>query len=42
MPSLPILSGLQVVKVFVKDGWQMVRQHNMVWLGGCSKGIPVR
>ena len=29
MPSLPTLSGREVVKVFAKDGWDMVRQ------GGC-------
>jgi predicted RNA binding protein YcfA (HicA-like mRNA interferase family) len=27
MPSLPILSGRELVKVFAKDGWQMVRQR---------------
>jgi predicted RNA binding protein YcfA (HicA-like mRNA interferase family) len=27
MPSLPILSGRDVVKAFAKDGWQMVRQR---------------
>jgi predicted RNA binding protein YcfA (HicA-like mRNA interferase family) len=27
MPVLPTLSGLEVVRVFVKDGWQMVRQR---------------
>jgi len=27
MPSLPTLSGREVVKAFAKDGWQMVRQR---------------
>jgi predicted RNA binding protein YcfA (HicA-like mRNA interferase family) len=27
MPSLPTLCGHDVVKVFAKDGWQMVRQR---------------
>jgi predicted RNA binding protein YcfA (HicA-like mRNA interferase family) len=27
MPSLPTLSGREVVKVLGKDGWQMVRQR---------------
>lgn len=27
MASLPILSGCDVVKVFGKDGWQMMRQR---------------
>lgn len=27
MPSLPILSGSEVVETFAKDGWQMVRQR---------------
>jgi predicted RNA binding protein YcfA (HicA-like mRNA interferase family) len=27
MPSLPVLSGREVVKVFAKEGWQMVRQR---------------
>lgn len=27
MASLPTLSGRDVVKVFAKDGWQMVRQR---------------
>jgi len=27
MPSLPGLSGRDVVKVFAKDGWQMARQR---------------
>lgn len=27
MPSLPTLSGRDVVKAFVKAGWQMVRQR---------------
>jgi predicted RNA binding protein YcfA (HicA-like mRNA interferase family) len=27
MPSLPTLSGREVVKVFAKDGWHMVRQR---------------
>jgi len=26
MPSLPTLSGREVVKVFLRDGWLMVRQ----------------
>ena len=26
MPSLPVLSGREVVKAFQKAGWQMVRQ----------------
>ncbi len=27
MPSLPTLSGRDVVKAFAKDGWQMARQR---------------
>jgi predicted RNA binding protein YcfA (HicA-like mRNA interferase family) len=27
MPSLPTLSGRDVVKIFAKDGWQMIRQR---------------
>jgi predicted RNA binding protein YcfA (HicA-like mRNA interferase family) len=27
MPTLPQLSGREVVGVFAKDGWQMVRQR---------------
>ncbi len=27
MPSLPTLSGREVVKAFAKGGWQMVRQR---------------
>jgi predicted RNA binding protein YcfA (HicA-like mRNA interferase family) len=27
MPSLPRLSGRDVVKAFTKDGWQMARQR---------------
>ncbi|HEX4084629.1 MAG TPA: type II toxin-antitoxin system HicA family toxin [Chthoniobacteraceae bacterium] len=27
MPSLPRLSGREVVKAFAKDGWQMARQR---------------
>jgi len=27
MPTLPILSGRDVVKVFAKDGWEIVRQR---------------
>jgi predicted RNA binding protein YcfA (HicA-like mRNA interferase family) len=27
MPSLPGLSGRDVVKAFAKDGWQMARQR---------------
>lgn len=27
MASLPILSGREAVRVFSKDGWQMVRQR---------------
>ena len=27
MPSLPKLRGRDVVEVFAKDGWQMVRQR---------------
>jgi predicted RNA binding protein YcfA (HicA-like mRNA interferase family) len=27
MATLPLLSGRDVVKVFAKDGWQMVRQR---------------
>ena len=27
MPSLPRLSGREVVKVFAKDGWEMARQR---------------
>jgi len=27
MPSLPRLSGRDVVKVFARDGWQMARQR---------------
>lgn len=27
MPSLPTLSGKDVVSVFVNDGWQMARQR---------------
>jgi len=27
MPSPPKLSGRDVVRVFVRDGWQMVRQR---------------
>ncbi len=27
MPSLPILSGRDVVKAFAKDGWQVARQR---------------
>ncbi len=27
MPSLPTLSGREVVKVFAKDGWQLARQR---------------
>ncbi len=27
MPSLPALSGREVVKAFACDGWQMVRQR---------------
>jgi predicted RNA binding protein YcfA (HicA-like mRNA interferase family) len=27
MPSLPTLSGREVVKIFANDGWQMVRQR---------------
>jgi predicted RNA binding protein YcfA (HicA-like mRNA interferase family) len=27
MPSLPRLSGRDVVKVFARDGWEMVRQR---------------
>ena len=27
MPSLPTLSGRDVVKAFAADGWQMVRQR---------------
>ena len=27
MPSLPILSGREVVKAFAKVGWQMARQR---------------
>ncbi|MDX2226752.1 MAG: type II toxin-antitoxin system HicA family toxin [Verrucomicrobiae bacterium] len=27
MPSLPILSGREVVRAFERDGWQMVRQR---------------
>lgn len=27
MPSLPTLSGREVVRVFGKDGWEVVRQR---------------
>ena len=27
MPSLPNLSGREVVRAFAKDGWQMARQR---------------
>lgn len=27
MPSLPVLSGREVVRAFTKAGWQMVRQR---------------
>jgi predicted RNA binding protein YcfA (HicA-like mRNA interferase family) len=27
MPSLPVLSGREVVKVFVQDGWKTARQR---------------
>jgi predicted RNA binding protein YcfA (HicA-like mRNA interferase family) len=27
MPSLPTLSGREVVKVFAREGWQMMRQR---------------
>ena len=27
MPSLPAISGRDIVKAFAKDGWQMVRQR---------------
>lgn len=27
MPSLPTLSGRDVVKIFAKDGWRMMRQR---------------
>ncbi len=27
MAALPTLSGREVVKIFAKDGWQMVRQR---------------
>ncbi len=26
MPSLPVLSGREIVRAFSEDGWQMVRQ----------------
>lgn len=28
MPSLPALSGREVVKAFARDGWQMFRQRS--------------
>jgi len=27
MPSLPVLSGRDVVRAFVHDGWQQIRQR---------------
>jgi predicted RNA binding protein YcfA (HicA-like mRNA interferase family) len=27
MPSLPTISGREVVRAFAKDGWQMARQR---------------
>lgn len=27
MPALPTLNGREVVRIFAKDGWEMVRQR---------------
>jgi predicted RNA binding protein YcfA (HicA-like mRNA interferase family) len=27
MAALPTLNGREIIKIFAKDGWQMVRQH---------------
>ena len=44
MPSLPNLSGREVVRAFAKDGWQMARQrgsHMILVKGGHPATLSV-
>ena len=44
MPSLPVLSGREVVRSFAKHGWQLARQrgsHMILVKSGCMATLSV-